>query len=136
MLARIAGLETSRIGSTRRGLECSPPTRSQPRREATRRAQWRLVDRQTPARALGFMRLHPRPFFLRPIHRPDVKRDILIELLNSLAREANPGFCRDGWFQEELRCRVIDTRAMELKIGRNAFERPRAIEHDCAKPSR
>src|SRR5438094_10571368 len=80
------------------------------------------------------MCLHPRPFFLRPIHGPDVKRDIVIELLDPLTRETNPGFCRDRWLQEELRCRVIDTRAMELKIGRNRLERPRALEHDGAKP--
>ena len=76
------------------------------------------------------MCLNPRPFFLRPIHGPDVKRDILIEFLYPLTRETNPGFCRDGWLQEELHCRVIDARAMELKVGRDAFERPRTIEHD------
>ena len=81
------------------------------------------------------MCLNPRPFFLRPIHGSDVKRDILIELLYPLTRETNPGFCRDSWLQEELHCRVIDTRAVELKVGRNPFERTRAIKHDGAEPS-
>src|SRR5437667_12901255 len=81
------------------------------------------------------MCLNPRSFFLRPIHGPDVKRDILIELLYPLTRETNPGFCRDRWPQEELHCRVIDTRAMKLKIGCDTFERPRTIKHDAAEPS-
>src|SRR5438876_7569749 len=63
------------------------------------------------------MCLNPRPFFLRPIHGPDVKRDILIEFLYPLTRETNPGFCRDGWLQEELHCRVIDARAWSSRSG-------------------
>src|SRR5207302_1454572 len=98
--------------------------------ELARRSQRRLVDRETPASGLGFMCLHPRPFFFRPIHGPDVKRDILIELFYPLTRETNPGFCRDRWLQEELRCRVIDTCAMEIKVGCNPLECPRTIKND------
>src|SRR2546428_12973246 len=81
------------------------------------------------------MRLHPRSFFFRPIHGPDIKRDILIEFLYPLTRETNPRFCRDRWLQEELCCRVIDTRATEPKVGRNPFDRPRAIKHDGEVPT-
>src|SRR5207253_1837890 len=58
------------------------------------------------------------------------KRAILIELFYPLTRETNPGFCRDRWLQEELRCRVIDTCAMEIKVGCNPLECPRTIKND------
>src|SRR5271165_2485937 len=82
------------------------------------------------------MCLNPRPFLLRPIHRPNVKRGILIEPFYPFARETDPFFRWDGRFQEELRCRVIHARTMELEIGRNPFECPSAIKHHGAEPGR
>src|SRR5437660_8249118 len=80
------------------------------------------------------MRLNPRSFPLRPIHGPDIKSRILIEPRYSFPGKPDPGFDRDRRLQEEFCCRVIDTRAMEFKIGRNSFESPSTVEHHRAKP--
>src|SRR2546421_656381 len=59
-----------------------------------------------------------------------LKPTVSTETWVGLAREPNPGFCGNGWLQEELCCRVANASAMELKVRGNAFERPRTIEHD------
>src|SRR5271155_897918 len=80
------------------------------------------------------MRLNPRPFFLRPVHRANVKCGIPVELLDALPRQLDPGFRRDRRLEEEFLRRVIDAGAMQLEVGAYPFEKSGSIEDNRAKP--
>src|SRR6266436_8635827 len=134
--AGVVWIETSGFGIHRHGVLRRPSKGRQGDREpGSGFAHRRLVYGQTPASRLKIMRLNPRPFLLRPIHRSDVKCGVLLESGYTFPSEFDPRFRRNRWFQEQLACRVIDPCAMELQIWCNAFERPGTVKNYGAKPS-
>src|SRR3984957_10096655 len=131
---RIVGIEASRLGINRHRLQSWPAIRRQRDRKAFRRAHRRLVDREAPLGGLRIMRLNPWSFFFRPVHGANVKCGIPVELLDSFARQLDPGFRRDRRLEKKFLRRVIDAGAMQLEVRRDAFKKSRSIEHNRTKP--
>src|SRR5208283_2401688 len=130
----IVGIKTSRFGIDRHGFESGPAKGRQRDGETLGRAHGGFINRKTPAGGLGIVSLHPGPFVLRPIHRPNVKRGVLIEFLHTLAGQAEPLFGRNDWFQVKLRRRGVHARAVEAEVGRNSFKSTGAVEYHGAQP--
>jgi len=80
------------------------------------------------------MCLNPWPIFFRPVHWSNVKRGIFIESAHSFSSELDPCLDWDNRLQEKFFGRIVDTRAVKVKVRSDAFEGPGAIEHYRAKP--
>jgi len=71
---------------------------------------------------------------MRRVHRPDVEHCVPIELRHSFTRQLCPFLPRDHGLQEQFLGRLIDSRIVQIKIGRDPFKRASAVEHHRAKP--
>ena len=76
----------------------------------------------------------PRAFILRPIHRADVERGVFVETPDAFLRKPDPFLGRDRRIQKQFFRRVVDPRAVKVKIRSNAFECSGTIKHDRTKP--
>ena len=80
------------------------------------------------------MSLNPRSFFIRPIHRSNIERCVLIELGYSFPRQPYPFLRGDRRLEEQFLCGIIDPGAVKIKIGRDPFKRTGSVEYHRTKP--
>ena len=133
--ARIVRIEAAGLGVDRHGFERRPAERRERDREARRLAHRRLVERQAPA---GRFRIG-RDRRARRRARPSTSAGYRARYpcrKRFMPSRAGPSHCldRDDRLEEHRLGRGVDARAMQIEIGRHAFEGARAVEHRRAEP--
>ena len=94
----------------------------------------RVIDGEAP---MGQFRIGPhaaRRALLGPIHRPDIKRGVAIEALDALAHQRRPVHSPSPRGLRHMALANSLCAAMQIEVGRNAFEGARAVEDRGAEP--
>src|SRR5262249_237257 len=96
----------------------------------------RLIECEAPAGRLWVGRDQQRAATLGPVHRPDIEGSVLVEPLDAVGYQAEPGIGRYHRIEGHGPGGLVHPRAMQVDVRDDSLERARAVEHRRAEPRR
>ena len=133
--ARIVRIQASGLGVDRHAVDGRTPIGRQRYGEARFVRHRRFIDAKAP---FGGRRIEANAAagraVARPIHRADIKLGTGIEMGDAFTHKLKPPLHRDLIPEHQLLGGLVDPRAMQLDIGKNAVECARAVEDRRAEP--